>query len=112
MKYPHYTRFLVLGPKFYIRKETNDIEWLVITVACLKLSYRIPYQDFNEHHVNRFLLRNGFHYAPSTIRSALNSLCSEGLCTKVICSWDRRIKNYRFNESLKLHNIFKNSFMF
>ncbi len=112
MKYPYCTRFSVLGPEFYVRRETNNLEWLIITAATLNLSYQTRRKNFNEHNVNRFLLCNGIIYAPITIRKALNSLCLEGICIRVTCPWDRRIRSYHFKESLELHNIFKNSFMF
>ena len=105
---------------FYIYREPIILKWLILRTTFLELSYWTGDQKFikkffDEYRIYRFLIRRGFHYKLKSIRKTLNSLCLEGICIRVTCPWDRRIRSYHFKESLEINfcdNIEKTAFKF
>jgi len=104
---------------FYVYREPITLKWLILRITFLELSYWTGDQKFikkffDEYRIYRFLIIRGFYYELKSIRKILNSLCLEGICIRVTCPWDRRIRSYRFKESLEINvcNTFKNAFKF
>ena len=107
---------------FYIRKNPANIEWKIINQPFLGLtSKRIGIyskffcESFSPYTLRRKLCDEGDFYSSDTIRIALSSLCSKGICRNMT---DRR-RSYPLLYLLKnplesdlYNNIEKTAFKF